>query len=359
MSNNFDGITAKQLDALVFVSILSPMIRLFPKSAVSLGGFVTWLSPLFALPASIPMVFAINRLMQKQKAGTNLSDAIKCTLGEAPGKFVLLVTGIWLTVYLGVILRSSAGRLTANIYPNGNIWMFAGTIIAVSAIMALGKKKSLGRMAEIYMPLAVVVIAAVLLMSLGDFKAENILPVTLSDADDIMLGALPMLNVVTANVYFMFLLDKKDGERACRFRRVVYAVVLLTAIMTLTVGTLSAGIIEKTQHPFFIMIRNLDMLGMIERIEAVVIVLWVITDVVYFASILKTIATVLEASVKIKKKTSILAAAVSGGIISVFCIRSSFVLEKISEKAVPIINMGIIGLILILPLIIGLFRKKI
>lgn len=357
--NRNDSLTAKQLDALGFVSILSPVIRLFPRSSVKLGGSVSWLSPFVALPVFVLMAFAINRLMKNQPEGADLSDAVKCAFGEQFGSYILMITALWLTVYLGIILRSSAGRLIVTIYPNGNIRLFAITILVVSAVIASGKLSSLGRMAEIYMPVSVIVVVFVLMAAIGDFKMGNIFPVRVKDAGNIALGALPMINVATANVYFMFLYSKKEKSRVFRIRRVIWVFVILLGIMTMTTGTLSSEMIEKTQHPFFIMIRNLNIFGVIERIEAVVVVLWAITDVVYFASVLKVIGRLLESALGINSKWTKSGCGVTALAIALFCIRSSFTLEKISERAVPVINMGIMTIILPVALFFGVLRKKI
>lgn len=354
-----EKLTSKQFDALIFVSILSPIIRLFPKSTVKLGGAATWLSPLAALPVFILMALAISRMMKNQPEGADLAAAIKCAYGEKFGGFVLMLTGLWLTAYLGIILRSSAGRLIATIYPNGNIRLFAITILVVSAIIASGKLRSLGRMAEIYMPVAVLVIVFVLAAAVGDFKIGNILPVRMRDAGDIGLGALPMINVATANVYYMFLHTKKQKSRDFRFKSIFLMCAVLLGIMTMTVGLLSSELIEKTQHPFFIMIRNLNILGIIERIEAVIVVLWVISDVIYFASIQKIIGRIFESSFGIKRISAQIGAGVASLAIALFCFGSSFALEKVSEITVPIINMGIIFLILPFALTFGFLRKKI
>ena len=354
-----EKLTSKQFDALIFVSILSPIIRLFPKSAVKLGGAATWLSPLAALPVFILMALAISRMMKNQPEGADLAAAIKCAYGEKFGGFVLMLTGLWLTAYLGIILRSSAGRLIATIYPNGNIRLFAITILVVSVIIASGKLRSLGRMAEIYLSVTVLVILFVLTAAIGDFKFENLLPVRISDAEKIGLGALAMINVATANVYFMFLYAKKENTRDFRLGSVFRIFAVLLGIMTMTIGVLSAELIGKTQHPFFIMIRNLNILGVIERIEAMIVVLWVISDVIYFASILKIVGRLFESTFGVKKMQAQIAAEIVSLTVTLFCFGSSFALEKVSEIIVPIINMGIVILILPFAMVFGLLRKKI
>ena len=200
-----ERISPRQLSVLIFVSLLAPMMRILPVSAVMLGGKATWLSPLPALAAGLLVYFILGRLLKGAPEGAGLPGLAIRSLGSLGGRVFCLLLALWLTLYAGFLARTSAERMISAIFPLGEPWLLAAVILSVSLLAAWGSLRALARSAEIFMPLLLLVLSVVILSALWDIKPEYLLPVTYQDALPILSGAIPTLDVMSLSVVFLCL----------------------------------------------------------------------------------------------------------------------------------------------------------
>ena len=58
MEQNKKGkITSGQASAMLYIGLLSPIIRLLPKTAVDMGGYASWLSVIAAFPVLFLLIW--------------------------------------------------------------------------------------------------------------------------------------------------------------------------------------------------------------------------------------------------------------------------------------------------------------
>ena len=348
------------MNSLIFLGLLSPVIRLFPKSAVNFGGKAVWISPLFALPVLFLLYGMINRFMKNCEAGEGLGNAIIKAVGSKTGKVCLFIIGIWLMIYTGFVVRSSAERLLSSIYPNGGSGIFAATLLISATIIAAGKLRSLGRMAEIFASILTAVLVPVLAAALFKIEITNILPLTVYEADNIALGAVLLINVLGIGIYASFLGKEKDAEGKNKFGIITALTAVVMIITVVCLGNLGEELIKSLQHNFFVMIRDLKIIGAVERIEAVVIIIWVITDLIYISLLLKICGEIGKVIFeKENKKKYIIFSALFSVIPWFFVIKDAFTLHFLSGIVIPIVNILIVFIIIPLLFVVGRIRQKI
>ncbi len=353
-----DSISTKQMNKLLFVGLLSPIIRLFPVISVSTGGKAVWLSPLFALPVTLLLAAMIKRFLKNSGPDEALGDMIIKAVGGTAGRIVLALLAIWLMFYTGFIVKSSAERLISSIYPNGQPGMFVITLLAVGVYLASGKIKSLGRMTEIFAAVIGAILFIIIVAVLIKIEPLNMMPVTVYDIDNIAIGAIPVANVIGIGTYAAFL--KTGDEKSGKYKTVLLLTLIISAIIITTLGTLGEELIKSLQHSFFVMLRDIELSGMLERIEAAVIITWVITDLVYVTILLKICGQLCDTVIKKEnKKRNIIFSAIISFIVAFFVIKNAFSMHIISGILIPIINILVIYLLLPLLFVVGRIRQKI
>ena len=361
-NNDLKGctLTYRQICAVLFILLLSPIIRLLPGDAAPYAKKGTWLTPLAAAPLLYILAAVMNRFMKNASPGEGLCQVIIKAAGKAVGKIFLAAVGLWLVFYTGILVRTSAERLISTVYPTGTPELFGLTILIVSLIMALGNLKSLGRMSEIFLGIIGTVLVITVLAVTRDCKAENLLPVTGYDVPGIFMGAVPVINAVALGTYITFLNSDIKGKKGKGYVRLFVILAVIAALSAVTVGALSWEITGELRHPFFVAVRNISIFGMIERIEAIVIVLWVISDLVYLTVILKVIGgmfySVLERGSKNIYSTI---GAVLSVIPAFFVFRSAFSVDFFSKNIALAVNILITVILVPLLFVVGLIRKKI
>ncbi len=357
-----DRLTERQLTVLIFVSLLSPMIRILPTAAVTLGGRASWLSALAALPAGALLLAILRALTKNAPEGLGLADMAILGWGPVAGRIFAILCALWLTFYGGFLARSAAERLLSTVYPNGTTPVFIVTMLAVSILAAAGLTKTLSRTAEVLMPILLAVILVVLISAAPEVSGENLLPVTYRNWKDILYGAIPIFNVTAAHAYFLFLrgyVTKTTPGKRKVFPWLGLLIFIAFAVTLFTLGTLGTNLSITMENAFFMVIRNIKVFGVVERVEAVVVAIWIVTDFIFLSAILMIVAEVWKTVTGVKRRAFFVwpGAALSGA--AAFLIaRDAFDFLKWSDYIVPVINLTFTVALIPLALAVGKVRKK-
>ena len=163
-------------------------------------------------------------------------------------------------------------------------------------------------------------------------------------------------------IYFTFLTAYQDtvkGGGKYTFRIIFLALAMIFLIGITTIGAQSAELVKSITNPFFIMVHNIKLFGIIDRMEAVVITLWVSTDILLLASLLMMGSECLRSVVKAKKRTLFVIPIAAVALpVSFLIAQNAFVLKRWSETLVPIISSILFYGIIPLVFFIGKLRKK-
>lgn len=353
-------ISHKQLMTLVFIGLLSPVIRSIPENAILLGGKAAWVSPLIAAVPILLLYALIRGLMKKRADGDGLSQIIFKAYGPWFGRVITVIFVLWLTFLTGFTLRIAAERLISYIY-NDSYWTaFAAVILIASCIAASGQVNSIVRTAQVFVPIVLGIFIVVALLLMPDVKVENLLPLTFRNIPDMLLGSIHMIGVLAVFAYYVFL-DGYTQDSPKEKGGIGYLISLIAVIFVVivaTVGILSAEIARTMQSPFFIMIRNIKVWDIMDRIEAIVVALWAISDFIFISSMLMIDADVLCTTIKAKKRAPwvwVLGAASFAA--AILMSSSAFGLEKILGLYAPAVNIALAFIVVPITLLIAKVRK--
>ena len=287
---NETRITEKQFAAATLVSLLSPLLRLLPQTAVGFAGRGAWLS---LIPALVPLVLltaVILSFQRHMRPGEGMGGLLLRWLGPVFGRLALLVYGGWFLFYAGFILRSGAERLVSTVYPSSGPSLFVAVTIVLSLVVALGDLRAATRAAVIFRAVLVSALVLVIALSVSNMDPEKLLPVGMDDAGPIALGALPFASVGALAACFSFLygyadLPKKGGKWLCQ--PIGMLLVLGGLICASVLSVFGPELTATLTYPFFIRIRSISLWDLVPRIEAVVIAAWVGTDFMLCVGLLR------------------------------------------------------------------------
>ena len=286
--NQNDRISARQFTALGFVAILPPLIRRFPRALAETAGRTAWLSvPMAALPLALAaLLYCL--LFRGKSAGTGFTKLLADALGAFLGKLVTGLYALWFLLYAGFLLRSGANRFITAVYPGAAPWIFIVATALLCALAAAGPLKALGRTATLFRPILAVIPLLILLLAVKDADFTLLLPVTKADLAPNALAALENANLFGVAAYLAFCADRVNGPLRPR-DWAGWAAALLAVLAMITVGCLAMFGPELTAemtHPFFLLARDVTVLGALERIEPVAVAIWVLADFVLIAALL-------------------------------------------------------------------------
>jgi len=272
----------KQLLPLATVFFLSPALRLVPSGTAELAGRAAWVSVPVALPMLILYMYFISRFLKRRQEGEGLAELTLRALGGIAGRIVLGLLGLWFLIYGGFMLRSGAVRIITTIYPNSSAALFIISMGLLGLFAALGAERSLVRSAKIIRPVVIGVLLLVLTFALVTVKKDNLLPLTVFECEGCIKGSLASLGVASVSIYMCFFLNGLELEGDKLFRRLsLWALSVLALLFWLNtdiIGAFGYELTTRLSQPFFALVRNLVFFRSLERIEALVVSLWIFSD---------------------------------------------------------------------------------
>lgn len=371
-----DTVRRRQLATMGFMGLLSPIVRLLPRQIVSIAGNAAWVAPIIAIFPLLLLLCFMSWFLKNRQPNEGLGDLFLRALGKFWGRLLLLFFTLWLLFYSGFILRVSADRFISTIYPNSFPWIFITVMALLSLLATLGRLQVLARAARVFFPLLLAVFGIVFIFSAPDMDIKNLLPVSYLDIGNILLAVIPILNTTGVIVYTAFLSGYSDDTSSILPTYWKWVALILLIIVLIVVTALSIfgpELITRITHLFLVMIRGISITSFLERIEAIVIAFWVVTDFTLVSMLLFACIENLHLILGIQRdkrtvnsffsltngRWLIWICSIVVALVAALIAPSSFELHWLSEVYVPLINLIFVFLLMPLICIIGKLRKKI
>ena len=359
-------ISYRQLMTLTFVSMLSPFLRLMPGSVTAVAGSAVWVSAALSIVPAALLSMALIKLLSRYPRGTGLGEAILRSLGPFPGALVLSLWSLWLVFHSAFLLRSGADRFIATIYPDSKPLFFILITLLICTIAAAGSFRALARTSEIFRPLLLFVILLVLVFSFGKVEPTFLLPVTASQTSSIAKGiplAVEPVTVALINAAFLTKFLRPENKQHHFWVWLVAVIVLGVVFCAICVGCLGKTVTSALAYPFFVMARDLSIISGVERIEALVVGLWLLPDFVLVTAELMIAADNLQMITghlhsKHWKMGGILIGAALSGTAAHYIAPDPQSLLQWSDKIIPAIHLSWAYIVIPFILLIAALRKK-
>lgn len=272
----------RQLLAACTVFFLAPALRLVPTASASAAGRAAWVSVPAALPVLFLYIWFLHTFLMRRQNNEGFAELILRALGMRAGKTALVLLSLWFLLYGGLTLLSGAERIMTTMYPSSGPEVFVLTMGVLCLIAALSSARSIIRTANLLLPTVLGVLLLVLIFALFSVRPENLLPVTAADAAGILKGSAATVDVVVMPAYTACFLSNMKPDTSTRLRDplmwVLGVVLLLFWLITDIVGCFGAELAARLTHPFFTLVKNLVFFRNLERVEALLVSLWVFSD---------------------------------------------------------------------------------
>ena len=356
-----DTVTLRQYMAAIFVALFSPVSRLLPGAAAEIAGSSGWIAPFLAFLPLAGLMAAMHFLLRFEEGSVGLSEAMCRSLGDFPGKVLTLLLALWIVFYGGFLLRSGAERLISTVYPSASPGFFIPPVLGVCTLAASGRLRYAFRCGTVLLLLFAGTLLLIYLLALPSVKLSCLWPLRLREPGKLALAALPAADVMSPWVYFTFLRGYvREDERALTrgWKGMSAAVLGATLLLICTLGVLGPELSARQAYPFFVMIKNLSVFHVIQRIEPLVVTVWLMTD---FACVTLDLSAAAEALCCVfpgKRSQYALLCGLTMLVLSFFIARDGQTLTLLSDRVVPAVNLTIAFLGVPLLLLTKICTKK-
>jgi len=341
---------------------MSPGVRFIPSFVTAKAKQAGWLAPIGALLIFIPLIYVLFAFADKYK-DIPFPKIMEDICGIFLGKLLSVIYFIWLTILIAIYISFYNERLLSTILPNVKENLFI--IIMIFCVIVALKKSfvAIVRMNEIVLPLFVIVFLGCVLFSLPDIDVKKFLPVSRLDVIPVAKASLGITGIwcyVPLVFLFCNAINNKQQIRQHAFSALSTVFILTVLLIVMCIGVLGPHIIESMPIPFFVAVRQIDLFNTIERIEAVVVSIWIFSDFMLIASFvliaLNTVGSIFKLD---DTKAFIGVYCVFLFFLSLYLARNLFELECFSNEVYIYLNILFAVVLPVLIFIIGRVRKKV
>lgn len=351
----------RQLVVLMTTCLFSPMIRLLPRLNTAAAGRGAWVSVLLAAIPTLLMVIFAHYVIGGRTRDRTLGNMFCDAYGMVGGNIVNMLMTLWLLIYSGMVVRTSSERLISTIFKQGDTMFFAIILLLLIIMVAVGRDRTLAYMGQVIWYILIPVLILVTVFALVDISVDNLMPLDMSESVSYLKGTVPVISVMSPWVYFLYFQTEGQGKMSLwgKIGRISMALGIALTVTVTTVGVISPELTEVLHDPFFSMIRTLNVFGVLERMESLVISLWVLTDVIYLGGLLSICVSNMRniLGTRSVRWTAIFAA---GAIMasSVLVAESASELSIASDSVIPAVNMAVTYGVIPISALISLRKRK-
>lgn len=360
MSEGERKISIRQLSIIFLVLIASPIIRVIPKLTAEDAKQASWVTPIISVIPFLILLYILNELMTKSKE-VSLDDVYIKILGKHIGKTVLFIYIIWIFLVTSLYVRYFADRFTISIYIFAPIQFFMITLLLFVYVVCRNRLEYFARLVEVFFIVLAIFFLGSIIIAIPNIKISNIFPVTTYDVLPVLKSSFSLISLWGYITYLFFLSDKVSNTADFKkyFGKITIVLVIGSIIVTLiTVGIFGAQLTKDLVLPFFTFFKNIQILDVIERVEAILISLWLVTDFVIVATFIFINARLIRKTFNLTSSKEMVTP-----IIFIVFILSQYLSENIFEilsfSKYLFFNISIVFTIVIpiIVLIVGKIRK--
>lgn len=274
-----DEISMRQLMVLVITALLMPATALLPTMTTRLAGGLGWLSVVGAIPFLLGAGWAAEGICQIEWK----------SIGIILRNTIIIMYMAWTVLLLMLCVRLSGARLE-EIYGRTAAIVCASAMLLLAVWMALGKISAFARAGEIFYLALTVLLVGVLLLAVFEVEITNF------SVKGEELYALPKSCVAVAglllNVYpTTVLMCKVQPQKENAYQKTKWVIafsVALTLLIGAVIGCLGPKLAGAISSPFLIMVQGLGVRGAFQRVEALIIAVWTLSDLALTGLLLHT-----------------------------------------------------------------------
>lgn len=288
---------SQMIDKNEFIHLIANIIGLnallaFPRNMVSIAGTAGWLLSLIIIIFSFVGVVILYKLYRPFN-GKDILDIANFTGGEKL-EFLIGILALTQILYGGVVVAREFGE-SFNIIalPNSPVGFIIFLLMLGSGVVACLGLKTIARLASM---LAKIVIGGIVLILLGvinKFKIVNLYPI-LGNANELSIrnGIVGMswFSGILAFFILMPFLKDKDNSKKVAYKIIGFPSFVIFIVTLVYQGVFSYPCNKKQMLPLYALSRSIRQGQKIERIEAVFLIIWVLSALTFI-----TLATIIIA----------------------------------------------------------------
>lgn len=229
--------------------------------------------------------------------------------------------------------------------------------------MTRGKLEHFARALEIMLTIVIIgfIFSFVLLISEVDFS--NLYPITFTNIGSIVKGGFPVMATWTQYILIFFIAHKAKNVKNIKkhgLKSGIFLTILSLCLIIITVGIFGADLTKLFSIPYFISLKQIDILNKIYGLESIFLSLLMMADYAAAGVMVYLCYEIIRNIFNLADKKQIITPIIfSGYIFALLLANNRFEMQIFSEKIGIYVSLIMEIIIPMFLLIVGKIRKKV
>lgn len=278
-------ISVRQVIFIVFVLTFTPSVRALAPYVAGEAKQAGWVACLAVLLFYLILIYALHRILSTYKKESFVEIACDI-LGGVLGRALTFTYIVWLILIGGIYFRIFGDRMLSSVYPTTDIAMF---LLTMTLLLALVLKRGIvpvARMGELLFPILLAAFIFICITILPQVEPVNLLPVSYLDILPILKGSFKVLSInayVVILLLFSGIINDKENTGRLGFKAGLFLAVAQTALVAVIFTSVGLTMSLKSSYTFLMAAKNISVFRVIERVESLILAVWVISDFILLA----------------------------------------------------------------------------
>lgn len=274
-------ISSFQLFSLV-VSFIFGSSAIF--ETINLAGRDTWLSEIIGIMIGVCGVIIITYLAGKFP-GLNLAEYSEKLFGRVLGTIINILYAFYFLFLYILILRNFGDLMTALVMPETSMWFFNLTFGLLVVYLVKNRIEIIGRSGELILPISIFISLTTSSLIYFSHKPNlgNLLPLMENGVKPILLGAIPVSTFpyleLIAFAMILPYVNVPEKNRKVMIFGVLFGGFIITQMLIQNISIFGEYIATLT-FPRFFVVRLISVGEFLERIEAFVLAIWILSGLI-------------------------------------------------------------------------------
>ncbi|MFA6808142.1 MAG: endospore germination permease [Eubacteriales bacterium] len=275
-----DKISIRQAMLIYIILTYTPSIRFLSGFTAVKAGQAGWLCVAVGM---IPILLLITmyQAVYLKYSKESFMEIIIDVLGKYVGYFIVIIYLLGMELYLVTEVRYYAERITVTIYPNVDIRTFIIAILILAVIILRSGLVPIARMSEIILYILVGMFLFFNLLVIKEISIINLTPVSYKDVLPVINGSMGLTGINVTVVFLFMFSDQINGMENLKkmgFRVLLFLIIVQSLTVIVNIGTVGKTMAARSTLLFLIVIKNINIYEIVERLESIFMITWIFAD---------------------------------------------------------------------------------
>lgn len=276
-----EKISERQYTILVILYSIGSSVLISPsQSAVLLKGSA-WMSPMVSTVGGL-LFIGLYVYTCRQQPNLTIFEHNEYAFGKWAGKVFSLALVMYSLIGASTVLWTIGSFIISEIMPETPIVYIC--ILFMTAVL-YGTKlgiETIARTAEIFIPWILVLLLTIIMFSVPNMEFNKLQPVFAHPVPKVIGASLFELSISTFPLIVLFAIFPSMVNKDSKGTRSILigymcAGLLITAITLIAITVLGHELTSHYNYPTFIMAERIEYIALLERLEIVIAISWVLT----------------------------------------------------------------------------------